>query len=229
MVRAFRRDSRIFFGLLISLVAASVAAVGQTTSVQTTSGQTSAQTSAAQTSSNQPAATSAAEQSAYGLSSSQSLADVARANQEKKAAEGSTAPSRTITNADLPKNPEGYTGPPPDDKQHPMQNSGNTAKEAAQQRAAERAGAQWRQQIVTQRNKIAMLETRIDRLRAQIGVVDPNAADDYSSGTSYNGAQATQIRILKEMEANLSQQRQRLEEMQDAARRAGMHTTVYDP
>jgi hypothetical protein len=229
MVRAFRRDSRIFFGLLISLVAASVAAVGQTTSGQTTSGQSSAQTSATQTSSNQQAATSAGEQSAYGLSSSQSLADVARANQEKKAAEGSTAPSRTITNADLPKDPEGYTGPPTDEKQRPMQNSGNTAKEAAQQRAAERASAQWRQQITAQTNKIAMLEMRIERLKAQIGVADPNAADDYSSGTSYNGAQATQIRILKEMEANLSQQRQRLEEMQDAARRAGMHTTVYDP
>jgi hypothetical protein len=229
MLRAFSCDSRVFLGLFILFVAASVAAVGQTTSVQTTTSQTSAQTSAGQPSSDQRTGTSSGDQSAYGQSSPQSLADVARANQEKKAAEGSTGPSRTITNADLPKNPEGYTGPPAEDSQRPAQNSGNTAREAAQQRAAERAGAQWRQQIVTQRNKIAMLETRIDRLRAQIGVVDPNAADDYSSGTSYNGAQATQIRILREMEANLGQQRQRLEEMQDAARRAGMHTTVYDP
>ena len=133
-----------------------------------------------------------------------------------------------ITNADLPKNPEGYTGPPADEEQRPTPNWGNPAGEAAQQRAMERASAQWRQQIVAQRNRIAMLEARIDRLRAQIRVVDPNANYDEASGTSYGG-QATQIRLLKEMETNLSQQRQRLEEMQDAARRAGMHTTVYDP
>jgi hypothetical protein len=161
--------------------------------------------------------------------SGQSLADVARANQRKKAAQGSTTPSKVITNADLPKNPDGYEGPPADDDQPPSRTSGNTAREAAQQRALERASAQWRQQIVAQTNKVAMLQTRIDRLRAQIHVVDPNANYDDAAGTSYNGAQATQIRILKDMEEELRQQQQRLQDMQEAARRAGMHTTVYDP
>jgi hypothetical protein len=201
MLRAFSRDSRVCFGLLI-LLTFSIVVVGQTTSAQ----------SSAQTLSGQmTTASSGADQGSSGQSSlGQSLADAARAIQEKKATDGSTTPPKVFTNADLPKNPEGYTGPPADEER-PAQNSGNTAREAAQERAAERAGAQWRQQIVAQRNRIAMLQTRIDRLRAQIRVVDPNAADDYSSGTSYNGAQATQIRILKDMEANLSQQRQRLE------------------
>lgn len=216
MPGAFSRDSCVFFRLLMLLAVAGVATVGQTSLAQTSAQTSSVQASSVQASSGQ-------------ASSGESLADIARENQEKKAAEGPTAPPRMITNADIPKNPEGYTGPPAGEDQRPMQSSGNTAREAAQQRAAERAGAQWRQQITAQTNRVAMLETRIERLKAQIRVLDPNAADDYSSGTSYNGAQATQIRILKEMEANLSQQRQRLEEMQDAARRAGMHTTVYDP
>jgi len=220
MPGAFSRDFRVGFGLVILLVVTNSIALAQPTSGQ----------SSAQTSSNQPPGTSATDLPPTGQSSSgPSLADVARANQEKKAADGPAPPPRVITNADLPKDPEGYTGSPADEDQRPMQISGNTAREAAQQRAAERVSGQWRQQIAAQQNRIAMLETRIDRLRAQIHVVDPNANYDDAAGTSYNGAQATQIRILKEMEANLSQQKQRLEEMQDAARRAGMHTTVYDP
>jgi hypothetical protein len=186
-------------------------------------------------SSNQSTATTSSEETASGQSSSgqfssgQSLAAVARASQEKKAAQGATTPPKVITNADLPKNPGGYTGPPAEEEERSTPAPGNTARETAQRRAMERAGAQWRQQIVTQTNKIAMLQTRIVRLRAQIHVVDPNANYDEAAGTSYNGAQATQIRILKDMEEELRQQQQQLQDMQEAARRAGMHTTVYDP
>ena len=217
MHRAFSRDFRVRFGLLTLLVVTSTALIGQTTS-----GQSPAQTTAI---------TSPSDQTLSGQSSSgQSLADVARANQQKKAAQGpTTTPSKVITNADLPRNPDGYTGPPADEENHAVPRPGNAAREAAQERAAERAGAQWRQQISAQTNRIAMLQTRIDRLRAQIHVVDPNANYDDAAGTSYNGAQATQIRILKDMEEELRQQQQRLDDMQEAARRAGMHTTVYDP
>jgi len=217
MLRNLRGNICGFGGTLALLFLTSAATFGQTAQNQALSGQSSNEQSTSNTSS-----------SATSLSG-QSLADVARANREKKAADASTASPKVITNADLPKNPEGYTGPPSDDEKRSNRPSGNTAREEAQQKALERASGVWRQQIVAQTNKIAMLQTRIDRFRAQIHVVDPNANYDDAAGTSYNGAQATQIRILKDMEEELRQQQQRLQDMQDSARRAGMHTAVYDP
>jgi hypothetical protein len=205
MLRVSNRYIRAGMGILAFLVFTSVAGLGQGTS-----GQSSA---------NQPL-------------SVQSLADIARANQQKKAAEGSTTPPKVITNADLPKNPDGYTGPPANQVQDSTPASGDTLarKQASQQQARDQhAAAQWKQQIMAQTNRVAIIETRINRLRAQIYLVDPNAYYDYSAGTAYNAAQARQIQLLKDMEDQLRAQRQRLEAMQEAARHAGMQTTVYDP
>lgn len=171
-------------------------------------------------------------------SSDQSLGDVARANQEKKegAASSANAP-KVFNNADLPKDPEGYAKPPDDEGQNQAPFSPRTEvnqeaaeERAAQQRAAagERAAAQWRQQILAQKNTVVMLQARIDRLSAQIRFVDPNAYADYKAGMNM-GVLTRPMDRLHEMESQLGVQKQRLEEMQEQARRAGMHTSAYDP
>lgn len=174
-------------------------------------------------------------QSLSSSSSGQSLGDIARANQEKKAAEapGATAP-KVITNADLPKNPDVDTEQPADQNQNSAANPANTAasRKAAQQRAAEqRAAAQWRQQILAQKGKVANLQARCDRLRAQIHFVNPGYPynSDNTAGSTYNGQESRMMERLHEMKDQLNQQKQKLERMQEAARHAGMHTTVYDP
>ena len=175
-------------------------------------------------------------QSLSGTSSGQSLGDVARANQEKKAADASGAPSpKVITNADLPKKP--------DEDADPVNQNQNTAsdppkaatnRKAAQQRATEqRAGEHWRQQILEQKDKIANLQTRCDRLRARIHFADtgnPNSSGvGYYAGQAYNAQEARAMERLHDMEDQLNQQKQKLDRIQEAARHAGMHTTVYDP
>lgn len=192
---------------------ASLIAAAQSQSVQSSSGQSSS----AQSSSGQP-------------STGQSLADVARANQQEKAA--STTTPKVFTNANLPKNPDGYVPPPANQDQNltPSQENTTSSITAAEQRTAqERAAAHWRQQILAQKNKIADLEARAERLKAQIRFVDPNAYYDYYAGLAYNRAQAQSLERLREMEDQLHEQKQYLEEMQEAARHAGMHTKVYDP
>jgi hypothetical protein len=58
-------------------------------------------------------------QSVSGTSSGQSLGDIARANQGKKAAEASgTTPPKVITNADLSKNSDGDAEQPDDQNQN---------------------------------------------------------------------------------------------------------------
>lgn len=209
--------------LLTSAVALSQAGQGQSPSSQAVSGQSPSQSSSAQTWPSQ----SSPNQS----SSGQSLGEVARKNQQKKAAQTSPAPApKVITNSDLPRDPDGYTTATANPHASPSPaNAAASRKAAAQSAAQQRAAAQWRQQILSQENKVANLQGRVDRLRAQIHLVNPNANYSSSEGIAYNPGQARQLVRLQEMQDQLNQQRQRLEQMQEGARHAGMHTTVYDP
>jgi hypothetical protein len=106
---------------------------------------------------------------------------------------------------------------------------------AAQQRANEqRAAAQWRKRILQQESTVAGLRMRIDTLRASIRFADPNrygsgSPSDYYAGLNYNRGEARQLQRLAQMQQQLDEQKRKLEDMQEAARHAGMHTLVYDP
>lgn len=152
----------------------------------------------------------------------QSLGDVARENREKKASNPS-APAKVITNTDLGIDPDGD----PSAEAASAPKSSATSRKAEEQRATEqRAAEQWKQKILAQKRTVANLQVRVDALRASIEFVDPNG---YSNGYVYNRFQARQLERLKIMEAVLAEQKQKLDDMQDTARRAGMHTAVYDP
>ena len=163
---------------------------------------------------------------AYG----QSLGEVARENREKKASAPSP-PSKVITNADLPKEPEEDAGRSAAQGETKTKSAdAASSQKAAEQRAAElRAAERWKKLILAQENRIANLQSQIDNLRASIHFVDPNSSYDYYQGLAYNRYEARQLARLKEKEQKLDQQKQELEDMQEAARHAGMHTPVYDP
>lgn len=167
---------------------------------------------------------------ASGMAGAQSepLGDVAREIQQKKA---DSAPPKVFTNADLPKNPDGYTAPPGEEEQTPSSPAQNGAnwRAAAQQAAQQRAAEQWRRTILAQKNLVANQQGRVDDLQAEIRLVNPNTAYDYYSALNYNQGQLRQMRLLHQLERQLDQQKHRLAEMQEAAHRAGMHSAVYDP
>jgi hypothetical protein len=155
----------------------------------------------------------------------QSLGDVARANREKKAAAGSSA-TKVITNADLSKDED--ASPPAEKTQAaPSAQTSAASRQAAEQRVAEeRAAEQWKRKILAQEHVVANLQGRVDALKATIQFVDPGA---YYNGYLYNQYQARQVERLKVLETQLTQEKRMLEELQEAARHAGMHTPVYDP
>ncbi len=163
----------------------------------------------------------------------QSLGDVARENREKKAASPSAAAPKVITNADLPKDPDADASTnagPADAQTAPSAEDAASSKKAAAQRAAEqRAAERWKRLILAQKAVIANLQTQVDDLKASIHFVDPNATYDYYAGLAYNRYEARQLERLKRTEQRLEEQKKKLEDMQEAARRAGMHTAVYDP
>jgi hypothetical protein len=159
---------------------------------------------------------------AYG----QSLGDIARANREKQNAENpSAAQPRVITNANLPKDPDANQEPA---EAQSGTNASSTAADhrSAQQRLAEqRAADQWKRQILAQKNKMAALQARIDQLNASIR----SAGGSVQYEGPYNRYQARQLQRVAQIQLQLDEQKMKLDQMQEAARHAGMHTVVYDP
>jgi predicted RNase H-like nuclease (RuvC/YqgF family) len=162
---------------------------------------------------------------AYG----QSLGDVARENREKQNAnDASTAAKpRVITNKDLPKDPDANQEP-----REALSDSGAAPSSQAadyrsvQQRLAEqRAADRWKRLILAQENKMATLQARIDLLNESIRSVNGNV--QYEG--PYNRYQARQLERVARIQLQLDEQKKKLDEMQEAARHAGMHTAVYDP
>jgi hypothetical protein len=173
---------------------------------------------------------------AYG----QSLGDVARENREQKAEDQSAASPKVITNKDLPKDPDANQQAPQSQPAADAAASNQAAehrladrrladrREAyrAQQRMAERRAAeQWKRQILAQKEKVAALQARVDEINASIRASYGTVQYDQP----YNLSQARQMRRVAQVQQQLDQQKMRLDQMQEAARRAGMHSAVYDP
>jgi hypothetical protein len=187
---------------------------------------------------------------AYG----QSLGDIARENREKQAAEdASAAKPKVITNANLPKDPDvdvsheqashetlqhdatppassKTVGNRPADRSSASRSSADHSaadRRLAEKRLAEqRAADQWKRQILAQKGKTAILQAHLDKFKASIRFVDTSA---YPNGVPYNRDQARQQERVGQMQEQLDVEQKKLAEMQEAARRAGMHTAVYDP
>ena len=96
-------------------------------------------------------------------------------------------------------------------------------RSAAQGMEGQRGGDQWRQQIQERENRIASMQARIDQMN---GSMRSGGAGAQGPHTRYQSRQAEHV---AEMQMRLDEQKRKLDQMQDAARHAGMHTQVYDP
>ena len=155
----------------------------------------------------------------------QSLGDVARENREKKAA--ATAPPKVITDVDLAKDMQGpeETGA----SRKPQTSSPRKteiAKTAATSPLNPQAMEQWRRQILAQKRTVETLEKRLARFKASLSSVDASAI---ARGEILSRSQALEQDRMAQVQEQLDEQRGKLLEMQEEARRAGMHTQVYDP
>jgi flagellar motility protein MotE (MotC chaperone) len=160
---------------------------------------------------------------AYG----QSLGDIARENREKQDAQdaSSAAKPKVITNASLPKDPDANQQPAAAQSAATPSSAAADHRSAQQRLAEQRAADQWKRQILTQKNKMATLQARIDQLNASIH----SAAGSVQYEGPYNRYQARQLQRVAQIQLQLDEQKMKLDQMQEAARYAGMHSAVYDP
>jgi hypothetical protein len=191
----------------------------------------------------------------YSAGHGQSLGEVARENRDRQNVDDASpaAKQKVITNKDLPKDPNAdqVAGEAP-----PAASAAADGKDAdgkdkdknkdtdpflakrhlAEQRVADqrlaqkrlaqqRAAEQWKRQIVAQQNKMANLQAQIDQLHASIR----SASGSVQSEGPYTRSQAQQLQRVAQVQLQLNEQKWKLEQMQEAARHAGMHTAVYDP
>jgi len=158
---------------------------------------------------------------AYG----QSLGDIARENREKKSEDAPAAQPKVITNANLPKDPDANQEPAEAQSGASAISTAADHRSAQQRLAEQRAADQWKRQILAQQNKMAILQARIDQLNASIR--SANGSVQYEGPS--NRHQARQMQRVAQIQQQLDEQKWKLDQMQEAARHAGMHTAVYDP
>ena len=151
----------------------------------------------------------------------QSLGDIARENRDKQnPGAGSTKQPAVITNDDLGKD----LGEDAKPLAHTASNKADHHPAVEQHPVDQRAAAQWKKQILAQKDKMMTLQARIDQLNALIH--PPGAAEFEGPPNHY---QTKLLERQAEIQLQLDEEKRKLTEMQEEARRAGMHTAVYDP
>lgn len=154
-------------------------------------------------------------------SHAQSLGDVARDQREKLATDAS-APSKVVTNEDIPETDEPESTPSVRVQRHKVPHPVEPVTPASNDT---RAAAQWKTKIVAQERKIASLQNQIDRINASIRFTQTSC---YSCA-QHNEKQIEKLESVQRLQQQLDDQKHNLEDMQESARKAGLGSSVYEP
>lgn len=125
--------------------------------------------------------------------------------------------SHVITNEDLPSN---HTVPTPAPA---PANHGNLRSSPAPE--PKRPAAYWKAQAQQLKNSIAQVQRHIDTLTDSLHAVLTNSTDE----PVWNLREKERQRQITDLQAQLDNLRRRLEDTQEAARRQGYGSSVYDP
>lgn len=157
----------------------------------------------------------------FSLSYGQSLGDVARQQREQEQAKKEQAKKdqpapKVITNEDLPEH----------STEEGDSETAESSREPVPRHTSSKSPEQWRAQIAAQKQSIAALQGQMERLNSTIRFARVPTA--YNAGR-YNERQEQKLDQVQRMQEQLDQQRKRLDDMQEAARKDGFGNAVYDP
>lgn len=145
---------------------------------------------------------------------SPSLGDLARQQRQKE--KSRTAQIKVVTNEEIPEHPDSTpeAASPDTGATHPSSHG--------QTESAERV----KSQIRTQENQIAQLQRNIDRVIKSI----PRAPIDCANGCPHWNERERRMQAqIERLQAQLQDEKRRLGEMQESARKRGYGNSVYDP
>ena len=84
---------------------------------------------------------------------------------------------------------------------------------------------QWKSVIRQLKSSMASIQRQIDSIQSTIRF----AGGNYENHVAYNNRQREKEQQVENLKSQLSQQQKRLEDLQEAARRQGYSSVVYDP
>ncbi len=146
----------------------------------------------------------------------QSLGDLAR-QQRQKQADKSAAQRKVVTDDDLPT--------------HPAESTDAVTKERSGEASSQPINSdsnaeQVKANFVSAKKQIADFKAQLEKLRASVHYVEANR---YTNGVQYNQHQQRKEQEADRMQKQLDEAEKKLQSMQEAARKAGFGSSVYDP
>ncbi|MGA8501082.1 MAG: hypothetical protein WB683_06010, partial [Candidatus Sulfotelmatobacter sp.] len=127
--------------------------------------------------------------------------------------------SKVITNEEMPEH-TGPAGAPA--AGGPASQSSLPAPSDGAKQPAEHV----KSQILAQKNQIATLQGQVDELNESIRFAPANCVENC---VGWNERQREKQERVERMQAQLEEEKRRLEDMQDSARKQGFGSSVYDP
>jgi uncharacterized protein YukE len=154
-----------------------------------------------------------------------SLGDLARKQRQKQpqSKDAPAKPKKVVTNEDIPERPSSDSSAKPSSSANDGSH-GDASVESA--RDVMHTGEHWKGAIQQQKNAVADLKSHIEKLQDSIHFVEANR---YRNGVEYNKVQAGKQQEVERLQSQLDEQKKNLEQMQEAARRAGFGSSVWDP
>jgi len=154
---------------------------------------------------------------------SPSLGDLARQQRQQKekskTAQGKDVkPSKVITNEEIHAHTGAASAPAAAGEEHST--SATSSSEVKQ------TAEYWTSQIQAQKSQIASLQKQVDELNESIRFAPGNCV---ANCVQWNEHQKEKQQEVEGMRAQLEDQKKRLEEMQDSAKKQGYGSSVYDP
>jgi vacuolar-type H+-ATPase subunit I/STV1 len=161
----------------------------------------------------------------------QSLGDVAREQRQKQQAKDKVkkdAPPahKVITDEDIPEHPDWSESTSSKDSVASNNDDHQEDSSVPASSVVTQSGEQWKAAIQAQKNAIAAMQGQIDKLNASIHFVEANR---YTNGVQYNQSQLEKQKQVQQMQRQLDEQKKKLEDMQEGARKGGFGSSVYDP
>lgn len=85
---------------------------------------------------------------------------------------------------------------------------------------------QWKAEITAQKHSVANLQNQIDKLNSSIHFAPGNCVENC---VQYNERQVRKQEDVQRMQAELEEQKKKLDDMQEGARKQGYGNSVYEP
>jgi len=155
---------------------------------------------------------------------SQSLGEVARQQRQQKEqsanVQGQNAvASRVVTNEEIPEHTR-------DETASAVRKDKSGVSRILASKTAKQPAEYWQSRIRVQKGQIASLQRRIDEINGSIRFSSINCG---ANCVLRNERQKSKQQQVEQKQGELDQQKKRLEEMQEAARKQGYGSSVYDP